>query len=68
VHRLFCELLPAFPMTASVAPVDYQRLFHSLPENLLLMAPDATIIDNTDSHVAASLKPRAEVVRGFSVG
>ena len=49
-------------MPASVAPVDYQRLFHSLPENLLLMAPDATIIDNTDSHVAASLKPRAEVL------
>ena len=49
-------------MTVSVAPVDYQRLFHSLPENLLLMAPDATILDNTDSHVAASLKPRDEVV------
>ncbi|GAB3740675.1 hypothetical protein GCM10027594_20600 [Hymenobacter agri] len=49
-------------MTAFADPVDYQRLFHSLPENLLLMAPDATIIDNTDSHVAASLKPRAEVL------
>lgn len=49
-------------MTAPAAPVDYQRLFHSLPESLLLMAPDATIIDNTDSHVAASLKPRADVL------
>ncbi|MCI1186328.1 PAS domain-containing protein [Hymenobacter sp. DH14] len=49
-------------MTAFAAPVDYQQLFHSLPENLLLMAPDATIIDNTDNHVAASLKPRAEVL------
>ena len=49
-------------MTALPSSIDYQRLFHSLPENLLLMAPDATILDNTDSHVAASLKARAEVV------
>ena len=49
-------------MPAPVPAVDYQALFHALPDNLLLMAPDATIIDNTDGHVAASLKPRAEVV------
>ncbi|MBH8556456.1 PAS domain-containing protein [Hymenobacter negativus] len=49
-------------MTAFVASPDYQRLFRSLPENLLLMLPDATIVDNTDGHVEASLKPRAEVV------
>ncbi|GAB3849191.1 hypothetical protein GCM10028822_13210 [Hymenobacter terrigena] len=49
-------------MTAFIASPDYQRLFRSLPENLLLMMPDATIVDNTDGHVAASLKPRAEVV------
>ena len=49
-------------MPAPSSHVEYQRLFRALPENLLLMAPDATIIDNTDSHVAASLKPRDEVV------
>ncbi|SNC59458.1 PAS domain S-box-containing protein [Hymenobacter gelipurpurascens] len=51
-------------MPASAFPVDYQYLFHSLPENFLLIAPnaEATIIDNTDSHVAVSLKSREEVV------
>jgi PAS domain S-box-containing protein len=42
--------------------VDYQTLFRSLPENFLLLAPDATILDNTDRHVAVSLKPREEVL------
>lgn len=51
-------------MTAANLSVDYQHLFHSLPENLLLIGtdPEATIIDNTDSHVAVSLKSRAEAV------
>ncbi|MVN77123.1 PAS domain-containing protein [Hymenobacter sp. HMF4947] len=49
-------------MSTPTLPADYQHVFRSLPENFLLMAPDATIIDNTDSHVAVSLKPRAEVV------
>jgi PAS domain S-box-containing protein len=49
-------------MDTSSLPIDYQQLFRSLPENYLLLAPDATIIDNTDSHVAVSLKPREEVV------
>jgi len=49
--------MPAFSLS-----VDYQRLFRSLPDNFLVMAPDATILDNTDSHVAASLKPREEVL------
>lgn len=49
-------------MDTSSLPIDYQHLFRSLPENFLLMAPDATILDNTDSHVAVSLKPREEVV------
>ncbi|MBF9144264.1 PAS domain-containing protein [Hymenobacter properus] len=48
--------------TAPDSPVDYQRLFRSLPDNFLLMKPDATIVDNTDSHVAASLKSREEAV------
>ena len=49
-------------MSAPATPVDYQSLFHSLPENFLLMTPDATIIDNSDAHVAISLKTREEVV------
>ncbi|GAB3326377.1 hypothetical protein GCM10027511_36220 [Hymenobacter humi] len=44
------------------SPVDYQRLFRSLPNNLLLMEPDGTILDNTDSHVAVSMKTREEAV------
>ena len=51
-------------MPAPVLPLDYQLVFHSLPENFLLIGadPDATILDNTDSHVAVSLKSRAEAV------
>ncbi|RYY18908.1 MAG: PAS domain S-box protein [Cytophagaceae bacterium] len=51
-------------MPAPALPVDYQHVFHSLPENFLLIGPDpdATILDNTDSHVAVSLKSRAEAV------
>ncbi|MBO2008146.1 PAS domain-containing protein [Hymenobacter negativus] len=44
------------------ASIDYQHLFRSLPDSFLVMAPDATILDNTDSHVAASLKSREEVL------
>jgi PAS domain S-box-containing protein len=49
-------------MNTSSLSVDYQHLFRALPENFLLMSPDATILDNTDSHAAVSLKPREEVV------
>ncbi|QJX45545.1 PAS domain-containing protein [Hymenobacter taeanensis] len=51
-------------MPTSAFPVDYQHLFHSLPENFLLIAPnaEATIVDNTDSHVAVSLKSREEAI------
>ncbi|TGE27934.1 PAS domain-containing protein [Hymenobacter metallicola] len=43
-------------------PVDYQKLFRALPENLMLMSPDVTIIDNTDGHEQVSLKKREEIV------
>ena len=45
-------------------PLDYQLVFHSLPENFLLIGADsdATILDNTDRHVAVSLKSRESVV------
>jgi PAS domain S-box-containing protein len=49
-------------MSAPALPTDYQHVFRSLPEALLLMTPDAIILDNTDDHVAASLKPRSEVL------
>lgn len=49
-------------MAAPAFPVDYQHLFHQLPDNFLLMLPDATIVDNTDSHVAVSLKSREQVL------
>jgi len=51
-------------MPAAAYPVDYQEVFRALPENFLLIAPnpEATILDNTDSHVAVSLKSREEAV------
>ncbi|MCB2409125.1 PAS domain S-box protein [Hymenobacter lucidus] len=49
-------------MPHPIPPVDYQKLFRSLPENLMLMAPDATIVDNTDGHEQVSLKKREEVI------
>jgi len=51
-------------MPAASLPVDYQEVFRSLPENFLLIAPnpEATILDNTDRHVAVSLKAREEAV------
>jgi len=51
-------------MPAAAFPVDYQEVFRALPENFLLIAPnpEATILDNTDSHVAVSLKSREEAV------
>ncbi|MBO3270634.1 MULTISPECIES: PAS domain-containing protein [Hymenobacter] len=51
-------------MPTPTLPIDYQKLFHALPDNFLLMAPneEATVLDNTDSHVAVSLKSRSQVV------
>ena len=49
-------------MADFTASVDYQALFHALPGAYLLLAPDATILDNSDQHVAVSLLPRAQAV------
>jgi PAS domain S-box-containing protein len=49
-------------MATAALPVDYQHVFRSIPAALLLMAPDSTILDNTDAHVAVSLKAREEIV------
>ena len=42
--------------------LDYRTLFHQLPDSYLLLAPDGTILDNSDIHVIASLLPREQVV------
>ena len=42
--------------------LDYRALFRQLPENYLLLAPDGTILDNTDAHVQVSLLPREQAV------
>jgi PAS domain S-box-containing protein len=42
--------------------VDYQALFRALPGSYLLLAPDGTVLDNSDQHVAVSLLPRAQGV------
>ena len=44
------------------APIDYQALFRVLPGAYLLMAPDGTILDNSDQHVQVSLLPREQAV------
>ena len=51
-------------MPTATLPVDYQEVFRALPENFLLIAPnpEATILDNTDRHVAVSLKSREAAV------
>ncbi|SNC77291.1 PAS domain S-box-containing protein [Hymenobacter gelipurpurascens] len=51
-------------MAPGISPSDYLTLFRHLPGNYLLLAPDAdfTILDNSDGHVAVSLKSRADIV------
>ncbi|WP_216680517.1 PAS domain-containing protein [Hymenobacter siberiensis] len=43
-------------------PIDYRALFHALPGAYLLLAPDGTVLDNSDQHVGVSLLPRAQAV------
>jgi len=42
--------------------IDYQRLFREFPDSLLLLLPDGTVADNSDAHVQASLRTRAQAV------
>ncbi|WP_201980638.1 PAS domain-containing protein [Hymenobacter rubidus] len=44
------------------ASIDYQDLFRSLPGSYLLLAPDGTVLDNSNDHVTVSLLPRAQAV------
>lgn len=48
--------------TATDLAADYQYLFHHLPDSYLLLAPDGTVRDNSDLHLAASMAPRAAIV------
>ncbi|QKG59180.1 PAS domain-containing protein (plasmid) [Hymenobacter sp. BRD128] len=49
-------------MSLAALPVQFQRLFRALPDNYLLLAADGTVLDNSDAHVAVSMRPRAEAV------
>ncbi len=49
-------------MADSPASIDYQALFQTLPGAYLLLAPDGTILGNSDQHVAVSLLPREQAV------
>jgi PAS domain S-box-containing protein len=45
-------------MADHLHPVDFQSLFRALPGSYLLLAPDGTVLDNSDEHVTVSLLPR----------
>ncbi|MDJ0363998.1 PAS domain-containing protein [Hymenobacter sp. H14-R3] len=49
-------------MPAPALPVDYQALFRALPGSYLLLAADGTVLDNSDHHVAASMRTRESAV------
>lgn len=49
-------------MSLAALPVPYQRLFRALPDNYLLLAPDGTVLDNSDPHVQVSMRPRTDAV------
>ena len=42
--------------------LDYRTLFHQLPDNYLVMNPDASLLDNSDAHVRVSLLPREQAM------
>ena len=47
---------------ADTSSIDYNALFRALPGSYLLLAPDGTVLDNSDQHVAVSLLPRLQAV------
>ena len=49
-------------MADTLSPVDYSALFRALPGSYLLLAPDGTVLNNSDQHVEASLLPRSQAV------
>ncbi|GAA4354671.1 hypothetical protein GCM10023185_16710 [Hymenobacter saemangeumensis] len=53
-------------MSPSTPSVDYQHIFRSLPGLFLLLAPDGTVLDNSDQHVNQAMLPR-EQARGRNI-
>ncbi|MDB5267859.1 MAG: hypothetical protein JWP58_899 [Hymenobacter sp.] len=49
-------------MADTSLPIDYQALFQALPGSYLLLAPDGTVLDNSDQHVGVSLRTREQAV------
>lgn len=49
-------------MADTLPSVDYNALFRALPGSYLLLAPEGTVLDNSDQHAAVSLLPRAQAV------
>lgn len=39
-------------MANTSSSIDYNALFRALPSSYLLLAPDGTVLDNSDQHVA----------------
>ncbi|RYU74528.1 PAS domain-containing protein [Hymenobacter persicinus] len=49
-------------MPTPLLPVDFEALFHHLPDSFLLLTPDGTVVTNSDRHVGVSLLPREQAV------
>ena len=49
-------------MANTSSSIDYNALFRALPSSYLLLAPDGTVLDNSDQHVAMSLLSRPQAV------
>jgi PAS domain S-box-containing protein len=49
-------------MADAPASINYNALFRALPGSYLLLSPDGTVLDNSDQHVAVSLRPREQAV------
>ena len=49
-------------MADTFPSIDYNALFRMLPGSYLLLAPDGTVLDNSDQHVEVSLLPREQAV------
>ena len=48
------------PDASTPAALDFRALFRLLPDNYLLLAPDGTVLDNSNAHVQVSMLPREQ--------
>lgn len=54
-------------LSAAFSPVEFRRLFYSLPDKYLLMGPDSTVLDLNAAHASSSLSGRSvEQVQGLN--